>query len=89
MREPAKQHYWYIDNPMGVNYIGSLFKKAIELSGVDIGEKKISGTSARKNLAQTEVAQSNGHCWMWQTILSSRNPNMMTKLIQIFKLIVH
>ena len=53
MREPAKQHYWYSDHPMGVNYIGSLFKKAIELSGVDIGEKKISGTSARKNLTQT------------------------------------
>ena len=41
MKEPEKMHYWYSDHPMGVNYIGSLFKKAIELSGVDIGAKKI------------------------------------------------
>jgi len=52
MKEPEKMHYWYIDQPMGVNYIGKLFKTAIELSGVDIGAKKITGTSARKNLVQ-------------------------------------
>ena len=52
-KDPARQPHWYSDHPMGVNYIGTLFRSAIERSGIDIGGKKVSATSARKNLVQT------------------------------------
>ena len=51
-KDPNKEMYWYLNHPMGINMIGGLFTAAIEKSGLDIGNRRISATSARKNLAQ-------------------------------------
>ena len=52
-KNPQMEVCWYTDHPMGVNYIGALFKNAVERAGLDIGDKKISGTTPRKNLCQS------------------------------------
>ena len=52
-KDPLKEVCWYTDHPMGVNYIGALFKNAVSKAGIDIGDKKVTATTARKNLAQS------------------------------------
>ena len=52
LKSPEKELYWYSSSPMGINYIGKLFTDAIKASNIDVGAKKITATSARKNLAQ-------------------------------------
>ena len=51
-KNPGAEMFWYSSHPMGVNYIGALFQNAVKFSGLDLGGKKITATSARKNLAQ-------------------------------------
>ena len=50
--------FWYTNQPMGVNLIGKLFANAITNSGIDVGNRRISATSARKNLAQVGASAS-------------------------------
>ena len=57
-KQPRKEMFWYTNSPMGVNLIGKLFTKAISKSGLDTGNRRISATSARKNLAQVGASAS-------------------------------
>ena len=57
-KSPNDHPHWYSNHPMGVNMIGSLFKKAIDISNVDIGSKKATATSARKCLTQAGAESS-------------------------------
>ena len=54
LKDPLNERYWYIDHAMGVNYIGTLFRKAIEAAGLDLGNKKISASSALKTYAESK-----------------------------------
>ena len=49
---PDKYKKWYTNNRMGVNQIGTLFKKVFGDLGVDTLKEKISATSSRKQLVQ-------------------------------------
>ena len=57
-KSPEKEVYWYTDSPMGVNLIGKLFQTAVKACDLDLGGKKITATSARKNLAQVGASAS-------------------------------
>ena len=57
-KDPKKEMFWYTNQPMGVNLIGKLFANAITNSGIDVGNRRISATSARKNLAQVGASAS-------------------------------
>lgn len=58
LKSPSKEMFWYTNSPMGVNLIGRLFTDAIKASNLDVGGKKITATSARKNLAQVGASAS-------------------------------